>query len=151
MIINSSKVFTRVNENSKGKHKIKKAFLAFFFGGIIGMFAQGLFYMYKDIFNIVEDKSNLLTSATVIFLSFLLTGFGVFDKFANIAYAGALIPISGFANSITSSALEGKSEGLIFGIGGKIFSLIGSVCTYGIVSSIILGVFYFIYRVIVNA
>ena len=107
--------------------------------------------MYKDIFNIVEDKSNLLTSATVIFLSFLLTGFGVFDKFVNIAYAGALIPISGFANSITSSALEGKSEGLIFGIGGKIFSLIGSVCTYGIVSSIILGVFYFIYRVIVNA
>ena len=84
-------------------------------------------------------------------LSFLLTCFGVFDKFVSISYAGALIPISGFANSITSSAIEGKSEGIIFGIGGKIFSLIGSVCTYGIVSSIILGIVYYIYWVIINA
>ena len=151
MIINNSKVFKRIDENSKEKHKFKKALLAFFFGGIIGLFAQGLFYMYKDIFNIVEDTSSLLTSATVIFIAFLLTGFGIFDKLANIAYAGALIPISGFANSITSSALEGKSEGLIFGIGGKLFSLIGSVCTYGIVSSIFLGFIYFIFMVIKNA
>ena len=151
MIINNSKVFDRVKENSKEKHKVKKALLSFFFGGIIGIFAQGLFYMYKDIFNMVEDTSSLLTSATVIFIAFLLTGIGIFDKFVNVAYAGALIPISGFANSITSSALEGKSEGLIFGIGSKIFSLIGSVCTYGIVSSIILGFIYFLFMVIKNA
>lgn len=151
MIINNSKVLEKVKSHSKEKHKVKKAMLAFFFGGIIGIFAQGLFYMYKDIFNITEDISTLLTSATIIFIAFVMTGIGIFDKFANIAYAGALIPISGFSNSITSSALEGKSEGLIFGIGGKIFSLIGSVCTYGIVSSIVLGIIYYIYWVILNA
>ena len=72
----------------------------------------------------------------------------MFDSFALIAKAGASIPISGFANSITSSALEGKAEGLIFGVGGKMFSLIGSVCTYGIVSSIVLGFIYFLTKVI---
>ena len=151
MIINNSKVNDIVKENSKEKNKIKKCFSSFFYGGLIGLFAQGLFYMYSDIFNLIEDVSSLLTSATVIFISVVLTCFGIFDKFVNISYSGALIPISGFANSITSSALEGKSEGMIFGIGSKIFSLIGSVCTYGIVSSIICGFIYLFYLVISNA
>ena len=151
MVINNSKVDEVVKENFKEKHKVKKAVSAFFFGGLIGIFAQSVFYLYKDIIMINEKDSTILTSATVIFISFILTGIGVFDKLANIAYSGALIPISGFSNSITSSAIEGKSEGIIFGIGGKIFSLIGSVCTYGIVSSIILGIVYYIYWVIINA
>ena len=151
MVISNNKINDTLKENFKEKHKIKKAFLAFFFGGIIGLLAQGLFYMYKDIFNNSLDISSLLTSGTIMLLSFLLTCFGVFDKFVSISYAGALIPISGFANAITSCALEGKTEGMIFGIGSKMFSIVGSVCTYGIVSSIFLGFVYYLYLVIINA
>ena len=107
--------------------------------------------MFDQLLNVGHQVSLTLTSGTIVLISFILTCLGIFDKLVNIAYSGILIPISGFANSITSSALEGKSEGLIFGIGSKIFSLIGSVCTYGIVSSIFLGLIYFVYRVIINA
>ena len=98
--------------------------------------------------NIDENTSTTLTSGVIVFIAFLLTCLGVFDKLSNIAYLGVIIPISGFANSITSSALEGKSEGLIFGIGSKIFSLIGSVISIGIVSSIAFGFIYYLIKVI---
>ena len=148
MIINNSNVKNKIIANSKEKNKIKKLLLAFFFGGFIGVFAQGVFLLFNNIININEDISTLLTSASVIIIAFLMTCFGIFDKFVKIAHAGAIIPITGFANSITSCALEGKAEGLIFGIGSRMFSLIGSVCTYGIVSSIILGFIYFLIKVI---
>ena len=140
MIINNSKVKQRLKENEKVKNKYKNVLMAFLFGGLIGMFSEAVYQLFNIGFKIDPSNSSLFASAIIIFISFY--------KFANIAHAGALIPISGFANSITSSALEGKSEGLIFGIGGKIFSLIGSVCTYGIVSSIILGLFYYLIKVI---
>lgn len=147
MIINNFKVTNKIKENQKCKHKVKNMISAFFFGGIIGMVAQGFYQLYLLI-NINEENSLLLSSATIVFLSFLLTCFGVFDKLATIGKCGFIIPISGFANSITSSALEGKSEGYIFGIGSKMFSLVGSVITYGIVSSIVLGIIYYIVMVI---
>lgn len=148
MVINDSNVKNKILANSKEKNKIKKMILALFFGGIIGVVAQAIYLFYFNIININEKESTLLTSATIIFVAFLMTCFGIFDKFVRVAHAGAIIPISGFANSITSCALEGKAEGLIFGIGSKMFSLIGSVCTYGIVSSIILGFIYFLIKVI---
>ena len=147
MIINDSKVRQKVKDNQRCKCKGKNMLSAFFFGGIIGLIAQGFFEIYM-FFSISENNSLLLTSATIVFLSFLLTCFGVFDKLALIGKCGVIIPISGFANSITSSALEGKSEGLIFGIGSKMFSLVGSVLTYGIVSAIFLGFIYYIVSVI---
>lgn len=150
MIINNSKVNNTLKNNSKIKNKGKRVLFAFLFGGLIGFISQLFFDLYYLI-NESKDISMILTSGTIVLIAFLLTCFGVFDKLANIAYCGILIPISGFANSITSSALEGKSEGLIFGIGSKMFSLVGSVCTYGIVSSIFLGFIYFIYKVIINA
>ena len=151
MIINNSKVDNVIKNNSKIKNKGKRMVLAFVFGGLIGMISYLFYILYKDVFKIENQLSLTLTSGTIVLISFILTCIGVFDKLVNFAYAGLLIPISGFSNSITSSALEGKSEGLIFGIGSKIFSLIGSVCTYGIVSSIFLGFIYFVYKVIINA
>ena len=97
-------------------------------------------------FEVSEKNSTLLVSAFFIIIAFLLTCFGVFDKLTTICYCGIIIPITGFANSITASALEGKSEGMIFGIGSKMCSLIGRVCTYGSVSSIFLGLIYFVIR-----
>mgnify|MGYP003307929413 CR=1 FL=1 len=148
MIINDSKVKKRLIENGKEKHKIKNILQAFLFGGLIGAISQVLYMLYNETFKVNESNSSLLVSATIIFIAFLLTCIGIFDKIGLIGKAGLLIPISGFANSITSCALEGKTEGLIFGIGGKMFSLIGSVCTYGIVSSIILGFIYYFIKVI---
>jgi stage V sporulation protein AC len=82
---------------------------------------------------------------TIIFITALLTGFGIFDKISQNTGAGSFIPISGFANALTSSALESKSEGLIYGIGSNMFKLAGSVITYGIVSAYILGILrYFV-------
>lgn len=151
MIINNSKVKKQIIENQKEKDKIKKALKAFVFGFLIAILAQLMYDFFLNIFSITLNESSILTSMSAIFISFLLTGIGKFDNFANVALSGAVIPITGFANSITSSALEGKSEGLIFGIGSKIFSLIGSVCTYGIVSSIILGFIYYFFMVAIYA
>ena len=151
MIINDSKVDSIVKENGKVKNKVKRMLLSFLFGGIVGVISYLIYFMYDQFLNVGQQISLTLTSGTIVLISFILTCLGIFDKLVNIAYSGILIPISGFANSITSSALEGKSEGLIFGIGSKIFSLIGSVCTYGIVSSIFFGFIYFVYKVIVNA
>ncbi len=148
MIINDSKVQEKLKENAKNKSKLKNILLAFFFGGLLGIMAQGIYLLFNNVAHISEDNSTILTSAFFIFIAFLLTCFGVFDKIALIAHSGVLIPITGFANSITSCALEGKAEGLIFGIGAKMFSLIGCVCTYGIVSSIFLGIIYYLIQVI---
>lgn len=144
MIINDSKIKEKIKINSKDKNKFKRAMLAFVFGGIIGALGQIFYLILNEILNISENNSTILVSALFIFISFLLTCLGLFDKLTTICYCGIIIPITGFANSITSSALEGKSEGMIFGIGSKMFSLIGSVCTYGIVSSIVLGFVYYI-------
>lgn len=76
---------------------------------------------------------------TLIFIAAVLTGLGVFDRLANIGGAGTFIPITGFSNAMTSCALEGKSEGLVTGIGSNIFKLGGAVITFGIVASFILG------------
>ena len=151
MIINDSKVDSIVKENGRVKNKVKRMLLSFLFGGLVGVVAYLFYFIFDQLLNVGHQVSLTLTSGTIVLISFILTCFGIFDKLVNVAYSGILIPISGFANSITSSALEGKSEGLIFGIGSKIFSLIGSVCTYGIVSSIFLGFIYFVYKVIVNA
>ena len=148
MIIKDEKIKRKIIYNAKEKHKLKNSLTAFFIGGIIGLLAQLLFELYHFIFLIEDNLSITLVSATFIFIAFILTCLGVFDKLAIISKAGILIPITGFANSITSCALEGKTEGLIFGIGSNMFSLIGSVCTYGIVSSIILGIIYYFIKVI---
>ncbi len=147
MIINDSKVQKKLKDNAQNKDKLKNILFAFFFGGLLGMVAQGVYILFNEVGMIQEDTASILTSASFIFIAFLLTCFGIFDKFALIAHSGVLIPITGFANSITSSALEGKAEGLIFGIGSKMFSLIGCVCTYGIVSSIFLGIIYYLMQV----
>ena len=148
MILKEKKIQEIIKNNSKENHKIANCFNAFIFGGMIAIFAQLLFELFTKKLNIDANNSSVYASGIIMFISFVLTCLGVFDNFARIAKAGAIIPISGFANSITSSALEGKAEGLIFGIGGKMFSLIGSVCTYGIVSSIVLGFIYYLIKVI---
>ena len=87
-----------------------------------------------------------LVSVTLILLSAVLTAFGVYDNIAKIGGAGTLVPITGFANSMVSPAIEFKSEGYIIGLGGKMFTIAGPVLVYGIASSMIYGLIIWLFR-----
>ena len=133
-----------VKKTEDKKDKLGRALIAFFCGGIVALIGQAFFDLYSKGFDINEKDSISLMLVTIIFITALLTGIGVFDKSSQKTGAGTCIPISGFANALTSSALESKSEGLIYGIGSNMFKLAGSVITYGIVSAYILGILRYI-------
>ena len=112
---------------------------AFISGGLICCFGELLINVFSDAFGLAQDMASNAAVATVIFLGALLTGLGVFDKIASFAGAGLAVPVTGFANSMVSSALEYKREGLIYGIGSHLFSLAGSVILYGVVTAFVVG------------
>ena len=89
--------------------------------------------------------STALSSITLIIIAGLLTGFGIFDKIARFGGAGALVPITGFSNSVTSPSIEAKSEGYVTGVASKMFTIAGPVIVYGTISSIIYGLLYYLY------
>ena len=114
---------------------------AFLVGGGICAGAEGLHTLYESL-GVSDENSAVLVSVTLIFLTALLTGLGVFDRIAKFAGAGTLVPITGFANAISAPAIDTKGEGFILGVGTKIFSIAGPVILYGTLSSVIYGVIY---------
>jgi len=122
---------------------VKDCVKAFVFGGGICAFAQFLLYLYRDVCGMEQDSAGTLVSVTLVALAVLLTGLGVFDNIAKHAGAGTLVPITGFANAVVSPALDAKSEGLVLGVGAKIFTVAGPVLLYGIVSGALWGVIYY--------
>ena len=117
--------------------------MAFIFGGGICCFGEVLKYLYKSAgFN--EDETKLAMCSTLIILTAILTGVGVFDKIAKHAGAGTAVPITGFANSVVSPAIEFKAEGFILGVGAKMFTIAGPVIVYGVSASVIYGIIYWI-------
>lgn len=125
----------------------KNCAFAFLFGGLICTLGQGFFHLYTYL-GIEELDARTLVSITLIFIACVLTGFGVFDNIARIAGAGTLVPITGFANAISSQAIDTKSEGFILGVGAKIFSIAGPVILYGTFTGAIYGVICYICRLI---
>lgn len=119
---------------------------AFLVGGIICCIGQGILNYCKSL-GLDKDISGSWTSLILIFLSVLLTGFNLFYKIAKFGGAGALVPITGFANSVAASAIEFKKEGQVFGIGCKIFTIAGPVILYGLFSSWCLGLIYWILKI----
>lgn len=117
--------------------------MAFLIGGAICTLGEALLNMYAA-FGFSQDDAGALTSMSLIFLSALLTGFKLYDRLAQHAGAGTLVPITGFANSIVSPALEFKSEGYVLGLGAKMFVIAGPVLVYGISASIVYGIIYYI-------
>ena len=99
-------------------------------------------------FGIPQKEASALCSITLVFITALLTGFKVFDNIATIAGAGTLVPITGFANSVVSPAMEFKSEGLILGLGVKMFTIAGPVIVYGVSASVIYGFIYWVCQMI---
>lgn len=117
--------------------------MAFLIGGAICTLGEALLNMYGAL-GLSQDAAGAMTSMTLIFLSALLTGLKLYDRIAQAAGAGTLVPITGFANSVVSPALEFKSEGYVLGLGAKMFIIAGPVLVYGISASIVYGIIYYI-------
>ena len=116
---------------------------AFITGGIICCIGQFILNYAEDL-GLDKQSAGSWCSLLLVLLSVLLTGFGLFQKIAKWGGAGALVPITGFANSVAAPAIEYKAEGQVFGIGCKIFTIAGPVILYGILASWVLGVVYWI-------
>lgn len=116
---------------------------AFLIGGAICCFGQLMFYIFRKS-GMSLDESRSMVSIALIVITAILTGIGVFDKIAKHAGAGTIVPITGFANSVVSPALEFKSEGFIMGTGASIFKIAGPVILYGTTAASLYGLIYFI-------
>lgn len=120
---------------------------AFFTGGVICVVGQ-VILNYADTLGLDKDIAGSWCSLILILFSVILTGCNLYSKIGRFGGAGSLVPITGFANSVASSAIEYKAEGHVFGIGCKIFTIAGPVILYGILSSWILGVIYYLFTMI---
>lgn len=123
---------------------IKDCTMAFLIGGLICAVGQGLLLLYRDALGISQKDAGTLVSVTLIFVAALLSGLGLFEKIAKHAGGGTLVPITGFANSVVSPAIDSKSEGLVLGVGAKIFTVAGPVLLYGTLAGAVWGVVYWI-------
>lgn len=131
------------DKRSKKSPLILDCLRAFLVGGLICSIGQGFTELYTAL-NVSEETVKILVPVTLIFITALLTGLGIFDNIAKFAGAGTLVPITGFANAVSSPAIDCKSEGFILGVGAKMFTVAGPVIVYGTVASVIYGVIYWI-------
>ena len=122
---------------------MKKSDLQLIGGGICAL-GQGFLLWYQRL-GIDRDTASAWASITLVFLSILLTGLDLYDSIAKVAGAGTLVPITGFANSMSSAAIEFKSEGWVLGLGAKMFIIAGPVIVYGVSASVIYGILYYIF------
>lgn len=133
-----------VLDNLPKENKFFNAFIAFIVGGLIGLFGNFLVDAYSYCFNITSQNAGIFMIMTLIFIACLCTALGFFDSFVKFAKMGVIIPITGFAHSMQSAALDAKSEGLVYGIGANIFKLAGTVIIYGVISAYVFGFVRFI-------
>ena len=117
----------------------KDVLKAFAIGGLICCAGQGLHTLYTG-WGAAEEDAGTWTTVTMVFLGAFLTGIGVYDRIARHAGAGTLVPVTGFANSVVSPALEFKTEGYVTGMAAKIFTIAGPVIVFGIAASVVYGV-----------
>ena len=117
---------------------------AFWVGGLICAIGQAISDIGIHLLNLAARDASTLASISLVFLTSLLTGLGVFDKIGKYAGAGSFVPITGFANAIVSPSMEFKKEGIIFGICVKMFSIAGPVIVCGVVGSVVAGLIYLI-------
>ena len=133
---------TVVDKHSPKNEVLKNSFKAFWVGGTICLIGQlmteGFLYI-----GFSESDAGTLSTIALILLSSILTAFNIYDKIGNYAGAGSIIPITGFANSMVSAAMEYKKEGYILGIGAKLFTVAGPVIVFGTISSVIVGILYY--------
>ena len=119
---------------------------AFFVGGLICVIGQGIQMFFVTYFHFSQESAGNPTVAVLIILTVLLTGFGVFDHIAQWAGAGTIIPVTGFANTMASAAIDHRSEGYVLGVGGNMFKLAGPVIVFGVFSAFVVSIIIIIFR-----
>ncbi|BBH19512.1 stage V sporulation protein AC [Paenibacillus baekrokdamisoli] len=119
---------------------------AFLVGGVICLIGQGIQQLFIDWGGFDKETAGNPTVAVLILISVILTSFGVYDKMAQWAGAGTAVPVTGFANSMASAAIEHRSEGLVLGVGGNMFKLAGSVIVFGTTAAFIIGILHWIFN-----
>lgn len=122
---------------------VRDSLMAFLIGGLICAVAEALNHLWSAL-GMSSDDGGLLTSVVLIFTAAVLTAFGVFDDIAKVAGAGTLVPITGFANSVVSAAVDSRDEGFVLGLGAKIFTVSGPVLLYGTLAGAVYGVVYWV-------
>ena len=132
-----------VDKKTPSSNLLTNCVKAFLFGGSICAVGQLLFALYKPL-ELGEELTASAVSVTLIFVGVLLTGLNIYPKLAKHAGAGTIVPITGFANSVASPAIEAKTEGLVMGVGAKIFTIAGPVIVYGVLSAFVAGIWYWI-------
>ena len=135
-----------VSEAMPKKPMLPQLLKAFVVGGLICCIGQAVSDLGRTMLHLDEDALSAFTAIVMVFLGATLTGLGLYDKIGKFAGAGSIVPITGFANSIVSPAMEYKREGYIMGVGAKMFTIAGPVLVYGIGSSIIYGILYLIFH-----
>lgn len=113
---------------------------AFIVGGLICTIGQSFQWIYITYFNFTKENAGDPTVASLIIISILLTGFGVYDHIAQWAGAGTAVPVTGFANTIASASIEHRTEGYVLGVGGNMFKLAGSVIAFGVFSAFVVAI-----------
>lgn len=143
----ASKKFTKIDksnyksyvfEKSPKSTHFKNMFWAFLIGGLICVLGQAFIEMYKAL-KFTSDEASVLASSTLVALAALFTGFGIYDLLGRFAGAGSTIPITGFSNAVVAPALEFRAEGMIYGLGAKMFLIAGPVIVNGVAISVIIA------------
>lgn len=150
MKLNSMSLTEQEYKQIAKKHKPKPKVLinclkAFLVGGTICLIGQCIQQLFMTFGGMSAKEASSPTVAVLIIISVILTCFGVYDKIAQWAGAGSAVPVTGFANSMCSSALESRAEGLVLGVGASMFKLAGSVIVFGVVAAFIIGVIHVIF------
>ncbi len=132
-------------ENSPKSNLLVDCIWAFFVGGAICLLGQCITEAGKY-FGLDKEQVKILTPCALIFLSCLFTGLGVYAKLAKHAGAGTIVPITGFANAVSSPSIDSKAEGFVLGVGVKMFSIAGPVIVFGTTASVVWGIIYYLIR-----
>lgn len=131
-----------VNSFDPPTQHFKNCFRAFMVGGLICCIGQFLRGIFENAFALSGDELAAAVSMTLIFLGTLLTGIGVYDRIGRYAGAGSIVPITGFANSVSSPAIEFKTEGFVYGMAAKMFIVAGPIIVYGVLAGTLVGIIY---------
>ena len=129
-----------ISPKTNEKRSLIRAFLV---GGLICSIGQGLRYLFQYAVGLEGDELAAYVSAVLIFIGSFLTAIGVYDRIGKFAGGGSIVPITGFANSVVSPAIEFKTEGYIYGVAAKMFVIAGPIIVFGIASSVLVGLIYY--------
>jgi len=132
-----------VEKRTPNSKLLRDCFRAFWVGGLICCIGQAISVFGDKVLKLNVLAAGMFTPSVLVFLGTTLTGLGVYDRIGRYAGAGSIVPITGFANSVAAPAMEFRREGLVLGLGAKLFLLAGPVITYGVTTSIVIGVIYY--------